>query len=127
MNPDVCAFCSKHRYTFVDDLDDRPRHLCEPSPTGYHRVARIETWRDRPLDRWDNLYDWATEVFERDGTVEHVPVEMRRALTRLWSSYPNMPRGTSDPMYMANVLAFEMGFGDGLGNFHEINVKEATS
>jgi hypothetical protein len=114
-NPDLCDFCGEHRHSTRDHHDD----VCDASPTGYHRFAGIETWRDSPFDRWDNLYDWATGVFERDGSFDHLPVGYRRALTRLWADYPNMPRGVSDPMYFANVLATELGIGDGRGKFLE--------
>lgn len=49
-----------------------------------------------------------------------LPEHVRRAIVRVYSSYPAecMPQGLSDPMYMINVIAYELGVGDGQGNFN---------
>jgi hypothetical protein len=59
-------------------------------------------------------------VFEGN---EKVPKRVKRAIMRIYNSYPEdcMPKGICDPMYIMNVIAFELGIGDGKGNF---NIKE---
>lgn len=44
-----------------------------------------------------------------------VPENIKRLATRLCRSYGI--RGVCDPMYIANVIAFELGLGDGQSNF----------
>lgn len=44
-----------------------------------------------------------------------VPEDIKRLATRLCRSYGI--RGICDPMYIANVIAFELCLGDGQGNF----------
>lgn len=46
-----------------------------------------------------------------------VPAKLKKVATRLSRSYGI--RGICDPMYIANVIAFELGLGDGQGNFTE--------
>lgn len=116
---DVCTFCNVHRHSMDDPADD----VCEHSPTGYHDVPRLPHWTKTPksstADR--SMVEWALESFsspvDRDDDFRRVPVGLRRALTRLFHCYPNMPKGSSDPMYFANVIGSEMGFGDGFGEF----------
>jgi hypothetical protein len=42
-----------------------------------------------------------------------------KAIKRVYEAYPEeyMPRGICDPMYIMNVIAHELGIGDGNGNF----------
>ena len=121
-NSDSCQFCGLHRLSFRD-WDE----ACDESPSGYHRTERVQTWRDRQIRFGHNvvtLDEWAALVFVREGegvaSFKSVPIGMRRALVRLWSCYPSMPGGLADPMYVANVIASEMGFGDGHGNFEGV-------
>lgn len=44
-----------------------------------------------------------------------VPDNIKRLSTRLCRSYGI--NGICDPMYIANVIAYELGMGDGSGNF----------
>ncbi len=45
-----------------------------------------------------------------------LPENLKRVSTRLCRSYGI--RGLCDPMYIANVIAVELGLGDGLSNFN---------
>lgn len=45
------------------------------------------------------------------------PLVLRRTAERLCRAYGI--RGSCDPMYMVNVIAQELGLGDGKGNFDE--------
>ena len=51
-----------------------------------------------------------------------------KALKRIYGSYPAdcMPQGTADPMYIMNIIALELGIGDGQGNF-DLPVKQAVT
>lgn len=82
--------------------------VCEASPSGFHYPdGQRPTWLAQPIKRWDSLQAWAREVFiDADGF--NAPIAFRRALTRLWSCYPDMPEGVCDPTYMANVIQAEM-------------------
>ena len=46
--------------------------------------------------------------------------KVRNAIKRIYSAYPSscMPQGICDPMYIMNVLAKELGIGDGKGDFN---------
>jgi len=48
------------------------------------------------------------------------PEKVKNAIKRIYSAYPSecMPQGTSDPMYIMNIIAVELGIGDGQGNFN---------
>lgn len=48
-----------------------------------------------------------------------VPEKVKKAVMRVYGSYPAecMPQGLCDPMYIMNVIAKELGIGDGMGNF----------
>ena len=47
------------------------------------------------------------------------PEKVQNAIKRIYGSYPSecMPQGICDPMYILNVIALELGVGDGQGNF----------
>lgn len=45
-----------------------------------------------------------------------IPEDLKRLARRLCQSYGI--RGVCDPMYIANVIAFELGLGDGRSHFH---------
>jgi hypothetical protein len=49
-----------------------------------------------------------------------VPERVKNALKRIYGCYPKecLPQGLSDPMYIMNVIAYELGIGDGQGNFN---------
>lgn len=49
------------------------------------------------------------------GQPYQVPENIKRLATRLCRSYGI--HGICDPMYIANVIAFELGLGDGQSNF----------
>ena len=62
--------------------------------------------------------DFFAEAFTQPTTGKpyEVPEDIKRLATRLCRSYGI--RGSCDPMYIANVIAFELGRGDGLSNFN---------
>ena len=43
------------------------------------------------------------------------PDKVKNAIKRIYEAYPKecMPQGICDPMYIINVIAFELGIGDG--------------
>ena len=47
------------------------------------------------------------------------PEKVKNAIKRIYESYPKdcMPQGVCDPMYIMNVICYELGVGDGQGNF----------
>lgn len=49
-----------------------------------------------------------------------VPKKVQAAIKSVYSSYPKecTPQGICDPMYIMNVIAFELGIGDGKGHFN---------
>lgn len=103
---------------------------CPQSPTGYHYPEPPAlTWQAHPFDRWPTLRAWAAEVFQAEtpGTFL-APPPIRRALTRIYSAYPTgyMPAGICDPMWIANVIASEVGFGDGCSNFYPVPARTAA-
>jgi len=51
---------------------------------------------------------------------KNTPKKVQNAIKRIYESYPIdcMPQGLCDPMYIINVIAKEVGFGDGQGNFN---------
>ncbi len=55
------------------------------------------------------------EFFDSAFAGHDVPVDIRRVSERICMSYGI--NGTSDPMYIANIIALELGRGDGKGNF----------
>ena len=61
--------------------------------------------------------DYWNRVFEGN---ENVPEKVKNAIKRVYNVYPKncMPQGVSDPMYIMNTIAFELGIGDGKGNFN---------
>lgn len=44
------------------------------------------------------------------------PIKIKRAAIRICESYGI--RGLCDPAYIANIIALELGLGDGLSNFN---------
>lgn len=66
-----------------------------------------------------NREEFFAEAFTDPVTREpyRMPATLRTAATRICQSYGI--RGTCDPMYIANVIAVELGLGDGLSNFRE--------
>jgi hypothetical protein len=61
------------------------------------------------------FFDKAFEGYE-------VPINIKKLAMRLCRSYGI--EGTCDPMYISNVIAFELGLGDGSGNFIKIGIAE---
>lgn len=64
---------------------------------------------------------WSDEWFEDcftnpvSGERYHLPPGLEKASRRIVRAYGI--RGVCDPMYIANVIAVELGLGDGLSNF----------
>ncbi len=50
----------------------------------------------------------------------NVPDRVKKAIMRIYNAYPKecLPQGLCDPMYIMNVICFELGIGDGQGNFN---------
>lgn len=48
------------------------------------------------------------------------PEKVQKAIKRVYEVYPKecLPQGTADPMYIMNVICFELGIGDGRGTFY---------
>ena len=57
---------------------------------------------------------------EAFGLVPNIPKGLKVLATRICRAYGI--RGICDPAYIANVIAFELGLGDGQGNFTEKDV-----
>lgn len=57
------------------------------------------------------------DFFDEAFKGHSVPRDIRRLSERLCLAYGI--RGICDPMYIANVIAKELGLGDGQGNFFE--------
>ena len=57
------------------------------------------------------------EAFTNQSTGKryNVPYNLRRASEEICNAFGI--RGISDPMYIVNIIALEMGLGDGKGNF----------
>lgn len=72
----------------------------------------------------DNMETHSKEFFDEAFTnpvtrqADFVPADIRRLSERICRSY-NI-KGICDPMYIANVIAFELGLGDGQGNFKAV-------
>ena len=47
------------------------------------------------------------------------PEKVKNAIKRVYEAYcpEDLPQGICDPMYIMNVICFELGVGDGQGNF----------
>jgi hypothetical protein len=60
-----------------------------------------------------------TEQYWEDRLPKSTPERVRKAIQRVYGAYPPecLPQGICDPMYILNVIAFELGIGDGQGNF----------
>jgi len=63
----------------------------------------------------------AKEFLEKAG-IEELPTKWQNAIKRVYNSYPLkcLPKGVCDPMYICNVMAKELGLGDGESNFKEV-------
>jgi hypothetical protein len=66
---------------------------------------------------YDNQY-WE-DRFILKGYPE-LPEKVKRAIKRVYEAYPKecMPQGLCDPAYIMNIICFELGIGDGQGNFN---------
>lgn len=51
---------------------------------------------------------------------KNMPEKAKRAIKRIYNAYPVecMPQGLCDPMYIMNVICFELGIGDGQSHFN---------
>lgn len=59
--------------------------------------------------------------FDEAFNGHEVPLAIRRLSTRICRSYGI--NGICDPMYIANVIALELGLGDGQSNFNTTDKK----
>lgn len=61
-----------------------------------------------------NVMDW-NQCF-----TDKTPEKVKQAIKRVYAAYPPecLPQGICDPMYIMNVIAFELGIGDGQHNFN---------
>ena len=66
------------------------------------------------MKRTENYWEL---VFEGN---ENIPERVKRAIKRIYNAYPEdcTPNGICDPLYIMNVICFELGIGDGKGNFN---------
>jgi hypothetical protein len=60
-----------------------------------------------------------SEKYWIDRLGDNVPEKVQKAIKRVYSAYPAecLPQGLCDPMYFMNIVALELGIGDGKGNF----------
>jgi hypothetical protein len=60
-----------------------------------------------------------SEEYWSDRLGDDVPEKVKNAIKRIYSAYPPecLPQGLCDPLYIMNVICFELGVGDGRGNF----------
>jgi len=63
--------------------------------------------------------EYTNDYWNKRFEISNPPEKVKAAIKRVYSSYPAecMPQGLSDPMYIINVIAYELGIGDGKGNF----------
>lgn len=56
----------------------------------------------------------------KETKIDELPEKWQRAIKRLYAAYPIecLPKGISDPTYICNIIALEIGAGDGQGNFN---------
>jgi len=64
--------------------------------------------------------------FMTQAGVDELPVVWQKAIAALYGSYPSdcLPCGICDPVYIANILARNLGLGDGKGNFNKDEVAQ---
>ena len=120
-----------HAFWFVDDLSrpaKRRRHA-EPAylAADYSCGAWKHDCQHRGSDgknmetRKPTMYseEWFNECFSNsvDGTPYDIPADIRRAAEHIVRSYGI--KGVCDPMYIANSIALELGFGDGQSHFEK--------
>jgi len=50
----------------------------------------------------------------------NAPEKVKKAIMRIYNAYPSecLPQGEADPMYIMNIIALELGIGDGKGKFN---------
>lgn len=60
------------------------------------------------------------EAYWEKRLATHVPEKVKNAIKRIYNAYPPdcLPQGLADPMYIMNVIALELGIGDGKGQFN---------
>jgi len=87
---------------FVEDFTKSPKHLAEMMNSARQELSSSNA---KPLTK-----EWFDSRFDKD-----TPDVLRNTSEVVCATYNIC--GLSDPMYIANILAFELGFGDGSGKF----------
>lgn len=61
------------------------------------------------------------EFFKKSG-IDVLPIKWQNAIKRVYNCYPMecLPNGICDMVYICNVIAKELGLGDGKTNFKEL-------
>jgi len=59
------------------------------------------------------------DQYWNDRIPSGTPAAVQRAIKRVYAAYPPecLPQGLSDPMYIMNIIALELGVGDGKSHF----------
>lgn len=65
------------------------------------------------------ITDFTPHFTDSKGEPHHIPENLKKAVIRICQSYGLT--GLCDPMYIANVIAVELGIGDGQSNFYGKN------
>ena len=68
--------------------------------------------------------EWFDYAFFDGKGIVSVPVDLRCAAEAICIDHDI--RGICDPMYITNVIAFELGRGDGCGHFNEVSRQDGS-
>lgn len=65
-----------------------------------------------------------TEEYWEKRFNQETPEKVKKAIKRIYNSYPKecMPQGLCDPLYIMNIICFELGIGDGQNGFNFITL-----
>ena len=83
------------------------------------RRCQILESEDKHINTWTVVVTWPDE---KDGAV---PEGLKSAIMKITELYGI--NGVCDEMYMTNVVARELGIGDGNSNFYSFEVKQTAS
>ena len=89
--------------------------LANPAGLALTLLLHIDKLNNKRKEKCMNYNDdYWTERFNNN-----TPEKIKNAIKRVYSAYPKdcMPQGVSDPLYIMNCIALELGIGDGKGNF----------